>query len=353
MRRGSRPTRPATFFVADPLAFGGSGGGIIQVNPSSGKETELSANEMPVNASSQYFHSPSQLTLDAAGHILVADWCSTKLGCGGVIEVDPQTGKETELATNSMPVNASSEFFDELTAVAVDGSGGIVTAQEGGLGGSCSGGCGGLLYVDPATGRESELSANSLAENSLSEFFVEPFDVAVVPSPASQSEPSAPGSGPAPPAGAPATPPGASPPTRSGMPMISALAQSHHRWQERAHHARKGRAGGPAKGPVFSFTLNEPAQVTLEFARTGRGRLAHGACIAASARDLHDPPCTFATPAGMLSIHAHSGENRLGFAGHVSHRRTLRAGSYELTVLADNAAGTAAARRALRFTIVA
>ena len=250
-----------------------------------------------------------------------------------------------------MPVNASSQYFDEPTAVAVDGSGRIVTVQEGGLGGSCAGGCGGLLYVDPATGRENELSANSLAANSLSEFFVEPFDVAVVPSSTSQSQPSAPGSGPAPPSVG--SSPSASAPAGSGKPVISGLTQSHRRWRERAHHGRSRRSGGGANETVFSFLLNEPAQVTLEFAQPQRGRRAHGACVAASARDRHGRPCTYAIPAGALTIHAHAGKNTVRFAGRLSHGRTLGPGSYELTVVAESAAGTWVARRPLRFTIVA
>lgn len=223
-------------FAADPLAFGGTGG-IIEVNPSSGKETEISANSVPVNASSQYFHAPSQLVFNAAGRIVVADWCSTASGCGGVIEVDPQTGKETLLSSNSLPINLHSQYFDEATAVALDASGRIIAVQEGGLGGICKAGCGGLLYVDPATGQESELSSNSFAVNAFSEFFSEPFDVAVVGVSPSGSGSAGSGAPPAPRAPAqPSSPPIATS-TRQAPPVISALAQSHRRWRRRAARA--------------------------------------------------------------------------------------------------------------------
>lgn len=171
--------------AADPMAFG-SGGGIIEVDPSTGKETELSSNELPVNASSQYFHNPSQLTVAADGDIYVADWCETT-SCGGIVEVDPTTGRETLVSSNSMVVNASSQYFDQPTSVAIDSSGRLVAVQEAGLGGSCSGGCGGVLYVNPTTGAETELSSNAMAVNASSQDYVEPFDVLVVPGSSSGS----------------------------------------------------------------------------------------------------------------------------------------------------------------------
>ncbi len=296
-------------FVSDPMAFG-TGGGIIEVNPTTGKETELSANDMAVNASSQYFHSPSQITALPDGHLLVADWCETT-ACGAVVDVDPTTGKEALVSANSMPVNASSQYFDQPTAVAVDASDRIIEVQEAGLGGSCSGGCGGLVYVDPTTGAEQVLSANSLAVNADNQLYVEPFDAVVVPAAASPAAPSG-GFGAGGGTGAGSTP-GA---TNALAPVISALAQSHSRWWER-------------HGTVFSFTLSQAAQVTLTFARVRGAR---------------------ATTVGALTLAARAGANTLAFHGRLSRSRLLRHGSYEVVV---TAAGAAPRAGPLRFTILA
>ncbi len=339
-------------FVADPMAFGEHGGGVIEVNPSTGKESEISANSMPVNASSQYFHSASQLAFDAAGNLLVADWCSAKLGCGGVIEVSPQTGKETQVSANTLSVNLESQLFSESTAVTVDNSGAIVETQEAGLGGSCEHGCGGLVSVNPTTGKETELSANSLAVNSHSEFFVEPFEVAVYGPTFSGSSPGGAG---APGGGQGSQQPPTQYPTLSPRATlkISGVAQSRSRWHEHSRRRPRHRSARVPAGTVFSFTLNEAAYVKLEFARVSHGRSVHGVCAATSARNRHKRACTYTVPAGVLTVAGHSGKNTLAFAGLLSRRRALRSGSYRLTVTAVNTAGKAVAVRALRFVVLA
>ena len=80
-------------------------GVVIEANLETGKERLVSANPMPVYASSEYFVYPQGIVTDGAGEIFVAD-ASAFGGHGGVIEVNPATGKETELAANPMPVNA-------------------------------------------------------------------------------------------------------------------------------------------------------------------------------------------------------------------------------------------------------
>jgi sugar lactone lactonase YvrE len=322
--------------AADPMAFG-SGGGIIEVDPSTGKETELSSNLLPVNASSQYFHNPSQLTVAADGDIYVADWCETT-SCGGVVEVDPSTGAETVLSSNLMAVNASSQYFDQPTAVAIDSSGRIVAAQEAGLGGSCSGGCGGLLYVDPTTGAETELSSNALAVNASSQGYVEPFDVLVVPG--SSSGPGGGGASGSPPSSPPSTapaPPASSAPTATAAAPVAlgALVQSRTRWRERG------------RGTVFSFTLNQPAQVTLTFSRVRPGRLVHGTCRAPTPGSRRRPRCVRATSVGAVVVDGHAGTNSVAFTGRIAGE-VLRHGRYEVS--ASSAAAPAGA--ALRFTIL-
>ncbi len=137
---------PGDLVAADSMAFGGpclqGCGGLIVVDPSTGAETALSSNSMPVNADSQYYTGLGGLVVDSAGDILAADWgggCKTCVG--KIIEVDPSTGKESIFSSNSMPVNALTQYFNQPVGVAIDQSGNIFVADEGAFG-PCSPGPG-------------------------------------------------------------------------------------------------------------------------------------------------------------------------------------------------------------------
>jgi len=80
-----------------------------------------------------------------------------------------------------MPVNASSQYFDQPTAVAVDAATASSRCRRPASEAPAAGGCGGRVYVDPTTGAEQVLSANSLAVNADNQLYVEPFDAVVVP----------------------------------------------------------------------------------------------------------------------------------------------------------------------------
>src|SRR5919204_597375 len=95
--------------VSDQGAFGGSGG-LIKGNPNTGKESKVSANDQPVNPSSQLFAAPAGIDRNARGKILVTDF-SAFGGPGGVIKVNPETGKESKLSANDQPVNSSHQLF--------------------------------------------------------------------------------------------------------------------------------------------------------------------------------------------------------------------------------------------------
>ena len=159
----------------------GTAGNIVEVNPTTGKQTELSGNDMPVNASSQYLWAPVNMAVDAAGDVLVADWGHHPSGSGDVIKIDPATGKETLLSANSLPVNATSQYLDGPTGIALDAHGNIIVADESAFGPCTSSSCGGVIEVDSTTGKETKLSANDMPVNGSYPLFVQPFDVAVVP----------------------------------------------------------------------------------------------------------------------------------------------------------------------------
>jgi hypothetical protein len=352
-------------FVADALAFGGHGG-VIEVNEATGKETEISANTMPINADSQLFHAVSQLVFNEAGNLLIADWCPASQTCGGVIEVNPDTGKQTLVSSNEMSINASSQLFKETTSLAVQNNGHIVEVQENGLGGSCNNGtgCGGMVSVDPANGKETELSANNLAVNALSEYFVEPFDVVEYgatpwpgPGPkqgggtggSSSGDGGSGGTGSG--DGQAGATQGSLLPPAEGRPIIAGLSQSHKRWIEpnRRHIAHRGHS---TRGTVFSFTLSHPATVKLTFSSMRRGRSVEGVCKPRAHHGDRGLTCIYLTTIGALTVSAHAGTNKLSFTGHLSHTRMLRPGRYHLSVSATSAHGASVAARMLSFTIV-
>jgi sugar lactone lactonase YvrE len=124
---------PGDLIVADALALGG--GALIEVDPSTGAESVLSSNEMAVNSSNPLFNYPFTLAIDAAGNILVANTgnlggsCSG--GCGGVVEVNPTTGAESVLSSNAMPINAASQYFQQPTGITIDAQGDILVSDWG------------------------------------------------------------------------------------------------------------------------------------------------------------------------------------------------------------------------------
>src|SRR5947209_15459447 len=116
----------------------------------------------------------------APGQIVVVDgraFGNCVPGCGGLITVDPATGAESELSANTMPINASSQLFSAPFALAFDAAGNIISISTFGMGGSCNHGCGGVLKVDPTTGQESLVSSNAMAINASNQYFSEPTGV--------------------------------------------------------------------------------------------------------------------------------------------------------------------------------
>jgi hypothetical protein len=122
--------------------------------------------------------------------------------------------------------------------------------------------------------------------------------------------------------------------------LIAYLAETRERWSDRG------------AATVFSFALNEPAQVKLQFTQTRTGRVVGDTCVVSSSRGLGDAACTYAMAIGSLTLGGHAGENRFVFDGRISRTHLLHPGRYELTVTADAGAATSAAPRHLHFTIV-
>ncbi len=170
---------PGELLVADASAFQGTCsqgcGGVIAVNPATGAETALSDNLMAINAQSQFMDGPFTLALDPNGNIIVGETaglggsCPTSLLCGGLVEVSPSTGKQTLLSSNTMPINATSQYFGQVNGVAINNSGQIFVSDWGG----CDG-CGKVIEVNPTDGKETLISSNTMPINVNSQFLQYP-----------------------------------------------------------------------------------------------------------------------------------------------------------------------------------
>jgi Ca2+-binding RTX toxin-like protein len=127
---------PGEIFVADPEAGPGSRGAILRIDRASGAQTVVS--------SGGQFQNPVGVAVGGAGELFVAD-ADALGGTGAVFRVDPVTGAQQ--------VVASDGAFEEPTGIATSG-GGIAVADPDAKPPDPSAGDGGVIYVDPETGRQ-------------------------------------------------------------------------------------------------------------------------------------------------------------------------------------------------------
>jgi hypothetical protein len=142
------------------------------------------------------------------------------------------------------------------------------------------------------------------------------------------------------------------PPAAQAFAAISKVGQSARRWRLGKKLLRVSRKSRIPVGTTFTFTLDKPASVTLEFSRIRTGRKVRGECRAATRRNRSRPRCRRITFASHPTVKGHAGVNRVRFQGRVSRRKTLLPGRYTLTMNAFVVPGLLTASRPLRFTIV-
>jgi hypothetical protein len=154
------------------------------------------------------------------------------------------------------------------------------------------------------------------------------------------------------------TPPGSTPPSgaTTSAPVISRAAQSNGTWRPgsglaRFSVAKRKRRRLPV-GTTFSFSLSEPASVSLSFTQQLEGRKLGGRCVAKTHKNRKRKTCARTEVAGALSFAGHVGTNSVAFQGRLSASTRLKPGHYTLTILATNSAGQRSAPVSLAFTIV-
>jgi hypothetical protein len=139
------------------------------------------------------------------------------------------------------------------------------------------------------------------------------------------------GTGPEPPVTTPEPPVVVPPPTRGDTtkPVLSRLART--------------KAG-------FRATLSEPARLTIAISRRDAGRRAGPVCKKPTRRLRKAKRCTRLTKIGALTVAGRQGANAIAFKDKVG-RRTLKAGAYQATFVARDAAGNASRVKTVRFTV--
>lgn len=132
---------------------------------------------------------------------------------------------------------------------------------------------------------------------------------------------------------------------------LSKVSQSHKKWRRGSKAASISRKHKKAPvGTTFAFTLSTAATVKVTFTSSVPGRKAKRRCVAPSRRNRKAKRCTRRVSAGVLTLNAHAGSDRIAFDGRVG-ARTLKLGRYTATFVATNSAGKSQSR-SLGFTIV-
>ncbi len=148
---------------------------------------------------------------------------------------------------------------------------------------------------------------------------------------------------------------GPAPPLPLIAPVLSALKQSASRWREgrllASISATRKKPRKPPIGTTFSFTLNEPATVTLVFTRPASGRRVGRKCLAKSRHNKHHRRCTRTVTAGTLVLPGRAGANKIRFQGRISKHDKLKPGSYTVSLTATSTRQRSQSK-SLHFTIL-
>jgi hypothetical protein len=103
-------------------------------------------------------------------------------------------------------------------------------------------------------------------------------------------------------------------------------------------------------GTVFSFSLDQPATVTIALQTRASGRRAGGTCKPATLALRRQPRCAITSTIATLTRTARTGANSVAFGGRIGGK-AFDPGHYQAVVTATDSAGQSPTQT-LRFTIV-
>jgi len=135
-------------------------------------------------------------------------------------------------------------------------------------------------------------------------------------------------------------------------PAVTGFSESATKWRRGRSLPRVSSASSVPVGTTFSFSLNEPATTTFTFTQSVAGRRAHGKCAALSPGNAHRPRCKRTVAVGSFGVSGRAGLDKLRFQGRLSNAKTLRPGTYAVSVNAHDAHGLKGVSRSISFTIV-
>ncbi len=133
---------------------------------------------------------------------------------------------------------------------------------------------------------------------------------------------------------------------------VTGLSESATRWRRGRSLPRISSVGAPI-GTTFSFSLNESAATTFTFTPSVAGRRAHGRCVARSQSNAHRSKCKRTVVVGSFGTAGKAGLNKVRFQGRLSSAKTLKPGTYAVSITARDANGLKTVSQSLTFTIVA
>ena len=102
------------------------------------------------------------------------------------------------------------------------------------------------------------------------------------------------------------------------------------------------------RGTAFSFTLSEPATVSIEIQSKRAGRVVNGKCKAGAKTGKK---CSIYKRKGTLTRGGKLGKNSVAFSGRLASK-ALAPGAYRAVVTAKDAAGNVSAKRTVSFTVL-
>lgn len=159
------------------------------------------------------------------------------------------------------------------------------------------------------------------------------------------------------PAAAPATPP-ATPPSSTApagpdgtAPVIESASADPGRFGVDKRGPAEASAGAVAKGTTIRYSLSEAARVVFTVDGQTKGRRVKKVCKKATRRNRKGKRCTILDRAGSFAKDSDEGANIKRFSGKIGGK-TLKPGSYQLTLDATDAAGNRAVPRVLTFKVV-
>jgi Ca2+-binding RTX toxin-like protein len=156
-----------TIVVADPDAFGGSGG-LIRVDPDTGQQSPLSSN---ASSGLKLFADPVNVVVAPSGRLLVADSAAFG-GSGAVIGVDPNSGAQSLVSNNA---SSPTPLFSSPFGIALERNGTILIADPA-TPAPVSGTSGAIIAVDPTTGVQKLITSNDTSQSPL---FGDPLGIAI------------------------------------------------------------------------------------------------------------------------------------------------------------------------------